>query len=113
MRMKLWTQNNRLLATFLDFCETFVTVDYETLLPNLEFYDFTDESLQWFSTFLSNRTQFVGVANKRSFLRKSKIGVTQGSTLVQIFFLNYINDLYKSISNLFAIPFADDTTLYT
>ena len=101
-----------LLAIFLDLPKAFHTVDHEIQLRKLEFYCFRGKSLQWLSSFLSDRTQFIELGNKRSCLCKINIGVPQGSTQGPLLFLIYTNDFHKSPSNLNAKPFADDTTLY-
>ena len=105
-------KNKVLLAIFLDFSKVFDTVDPEILLSKLEFYAFRGKSLQWFSSFLSDRTQFVDLGIRRSSLYKINIGVPQGSTHGPLIFLIYINDFHKSLSNPSAINFSDDTTLY-
>ena len=104
-------KNKVFLVVFLDFPKAFDTVDHGTLLHKLKFYGFRGKSIQWLSSFLSNRTQFVELGNKRSSLCKISIGVSQSSTLGPLLFLIYINDFLKSLSNLNAINFSDDTTL--
>ena len=65
-------------SIFHDFSKAFDTVDHAILLRQLEFFGFRGRNLQWLSSFLSNRTQFVEVDNKRYFLCKTNIGVPQG-----------------------------------
>lgn len=66
--------------------------------------------LDWFSSYLTNREQFVAVAGGRSASRRIRLGVPQGSILGPILFLIYINDL-PGCSGLISKLFADDTTL--
>jgi hypothetical protein len=65
-------------------------------------------ALNWFKSYLSNRTQKVDINGKLSESRKIKISILQGSILGPILFLCYINDLY-SVTNLLTLMYADDT----
>ena len=100
------------LGIFLDLSKALDTVDHEKLERKLELYGFRGKSLQWLSTFLSDRSQFVELACKRSSLCKIPTGATQGSTLVPLLFLFYIHNFHNSLSDHDAIHFTDDTTLY-
>jgi hypothetical protein len=65
-------------------------------------------ALEWFKSYLNNRTQFVDINGTHSRERKIKISILQGSILGPILFLCYINDLFR-ITNLLTLMFADDT----
>ena len=66
----------------------------------------------WFSIYLSNRFQSALYNNFESDYKEIKCGVSQGSILVPLLFLIYINDL-PSVSKFFLpILFADDTNLF-
>ena len=66
--------------------------------------------LLWFQDYLTNRKQIVHINGSNSLLVNILIGFPQGSILGPLLFLIYINDL-PLCSELFALLFADDTTL--
>ena len=66
--------------------------------------------LAWFQDYLLNRQQLVSINGFSSLLKILSIGGPQGSILGPLLFLIYINDL-PLCSQLFALLFADDTTL--
>jgi hypothetical protein len=65
-------------------------------------------ALNWFKSYLSDRTQVVDINGNTSRMRKLKISVLQGSVLGPILFLCFINDLH-SVTELLTLMFADDT----
>jgi hypothetical protein len=68
----------------------------------------TGVALDWFKSYLSERTQLVDINGNFSRLRKIKISILQGSILGPILFLCFINDLYR-VTDLLTLMFADDT----
>ena len=66
----------------------------------------------WFSSYITNRKQYVKVGNTESSLKTITCGVPQGSTLGPLLFLLYINDLPKSSKKLTFRIFADDTNMF-
>ena len=62
--------------------------------------------------FLTNRFQRVLFNSQTSEWLPVKAGVPQGSILVPLFFLIYINDLSDNIEPTIK-PFADDTSLFS
>ena len=79
-----------------------------TILPDqLNYYVLRGIVNQWFSSYLSNRTQTTEIGAHRSTKLNINCGVPQGSVLG--LFLLYINDNEYSSSNLQFFLFADDT----
>ena len=99
------------LGIFLDLSKAFDTLDHEILITKLNYYGIKGLSNKLLRNYLTDRKQFVSFENCNSDLLSIETGVPQGSILVPLLFLIYINDMHLA-SNLFNfIFFADDTTL--
>ena len=99
-------------GVFIDLQKAFDTVNHSILLKKLEHYGIRRVGLDWFSSYLSNRKQYVSVNGATSDYLDRACGVPQGSVLGPLLFLIYINDL-PSISKVLSFClFADDTNIY-
>ena len=98
-------------GVFLDFAKTFDTVDHSILLMKLWEYRFRGTSHSWFTSYLSDRYQYVSVGSSESSKQLITHGIPQGSTLGPLLFLLYINDIINSSENLSFRLFADDTSI--
>ena len=99
------------LALYLDLSKAFDTIDHNILLYKLEHYGFRGIVLDWFKSYLSNRTQYVYYNNCKSEKLDIICGVPQGSILGPLLFILYINDIVNTSNMLQFILFADDTTI--
>ena len=102
------------ILALLDLSAAFDTIDHSTLLSRLQ-YDFGIEgtALQWFSSYLSHRTQSVLVNGQVSTAVPICFGVPQGSVLGPVLFVLYTSPLAKVIEKHSVLhhSYADDSQL--
>ena len=76
------------VSVFIDLSKAFDTVDHNILLEKLIYYGITGTNLHWFSSYLTNRKQFVSYnPDKKSTILQIRCGVPQGSILGPLLFL--------------------------
>ena len=100
------------IGIFLDFSKAFDTINHKILLAKLSHYGIRGKALEWFTSYLSNRSQYVHVNGVDSQIKSIDCGVPQGSLLGPLLFIIYINDFHRSSDNLSFILFADDSNLF-
>ena len=81
-------------------------------MSKLSYYGITGCENKLFVSYLSNRYQYVEYNNAQYVTKLITTGVPQGSILVPLLFLLYINYLPKMSVFLDMLMYADDTTLY-
>ena len=103
-----------LLALF-DVSAAFDTVDHSILLHRLHTsFGIQGVPLQWFTSYLTNRSQMVVMGDSRSEWSPIQFGVPQGSVLGPLLYLLYTSDLSAILNSggLSAHLYADDTQAY-
>ena len=84
----------------LDVSSAFDTIDHTTLVHRLHIdFGFTYAFLPWYSTYLTDRTQYVSLKSHSSAFAPIHSGVPQGSFLEPILFLIYIKPLSSIIDS--------------
>lgn len=100
-------------VVLLDLSKAFDSVPHELLLLDLQACGMGEEVLQWFTSYLSGRSQHVQAPNVEpgdSYMCTR--GVPQGSVLGPLLFTIFLRDLPKVLTNGKCSIYADDICLY-
>lgn len=102
--------------TLLDLSKAFDTVNFSCLLTKLHRYGVRGAMLDWFGSYLNNRTQFTVINTTMGPVwsegRPIASGVPQGSILGPLLFSLYIADIHCTVQHCSLQLFADDIQLY-
>lgn len=105
------TPKQHTMSIFCDLSKAFDVINTDILLNKLNFYGIRGTINKWFSSYLSNRNQYVQIDDKKSDVQQIVCGVPQGSILGPLLYLIYVNDISMS-TNAHILSFADDTSMY-
>lgn len=94
----------------IDLQKAFDTVNHSILLNKLKAMGLNEMSINWFTSYLSDRSQLVEISGKYSSSTTISCGVPQGSILGPLLFLIYVNDMSAVVENKLLL-YADDSAI--
>ena len=97
-------------GNLIHYCKALDTIDHLTLLEKLHKFNFFVQALKLIHSYVSERKQFVQVADIGSSVKLNNFGVPQGSILGPVLFNLYIVDLVENVTCNF-LQYAEDSTL--
>jgi hypothetical protein len=100
---------NYTVGIFLDLKKAFDVVDHSILLAKMDRFGITGTPHQWFTSYLTGRSQIVDINGSYSKPQSVDMSVIQGSLLGPTLFLIFIND-FPNCTSLDTFLFADDTS---
>ena len=100
------------VSVYIYFSKAFDTMNHMILLQKLYHCGVRGCAHDWFTSCLTNRSQFVTYNGVKPDLKNIQCGVPQGSILGPLFFLLYINELAYACDRTFPVLFADDSNVF-
>ena len=95
-----FSKGNISVQALLDFSSGFDKIDHPILVHRLHTdFGFTDTVLQWFPSYLTDRTHYISLSNHCSAFVPVHSGLPQGSVLGPIIFTMYIKPLSAIIDS--------------
>ena len=79
-----------MIGVFIDLKKAFDTVDHKIVFKKLYYYGIRGNTLKWFESYLTNRSQYVLFNGEKSDIRDITYGVPQGSILGPLLFILYM-----------------------
>ena len=90
--------------------KAFDTINHDILIKKMTFLGFSEETTNWFKSYLTNRKFIVHINNSFSEPGNLLCGVPQGSILGPLLFVLCVNDMPQAVT-CDLLLYADDTCL--
>jgi hypothetical protein len=99
-------------VVFVDLAKAFDSVNHNILLNKFKSYGCSPRTVNWFQSYLDNRSQVVHINGHMSKEENILCGVPQGSILGPLLFVLFVNDLHLHLTKCESNLYADDTNIY-
>ena len=93
----------------IDLQKAFDTIDHGIVLDRMNCLGFSNSTVAWFNSYLTDRPFIVNVGKEYSSPGKLTCDVPQGSNLGPLLFLLYVNDMPQAVNSELLL-YADDET---
>ena len=95
-----------------DFSKLFNMVNYNILIKKLEKYGIRYQYIDWFKSYLNSWKQYVCYSEGIIPLKEVTCGAPQGSILVPLLYLIFVDDFQNVTNFLNSIMFAVETNIF-
>ena len=101
------------IVIFCDLSNAFDLLSHKTIVDKLRIYGFTDATLEWYTSYLKDRAQFIGLGGEKSRQKRIIRGVPQGSLNGSVLFSVIFGDvvIVQLVPGIFMIIYADDLSI--
>ena len=96
----------------IDQQKAFGTIDHEILLQKLKAIKFSESSIKWLESYLSEKIFLVNIENRLPDIGKISCGVPLESILGPLLFLIYVNDMPQAVKSTLLLHAYDLYILY-
>ena len=97
----------------IDLQKAFDTIDHEIFFSKMVRLGFSQATISWYRSYLTNRTFFVNVEKNLSYLGNLTCVVPQGSIFGPLNFLLYVNDMSNSVDCELLLCAGDSCLIFT
>ena len=98
-------------AVFLDLTRAFDNINHASMLNKLGIHGVRDVELEWFKSYMFQRSQVIDIDSNLSEEMPLFTGVPQGTILGPLLFIVFIDDFEKHLQHSEVIQYADDTVI--